>query len=199
MSQSGCRSGRSRSRASRQHDRDERCVGRPQADAERPRQQSVLGELRQRPGCARQRLQRAVEHVEDHEPDRGRCRSSAEQRREVGPSTLGEIVERDRAGPRTPSQTTGSATKYSVAIAALAHIARGTFRSGSRVSPTWQAAASNAGAANPIRYRPAIALVTVRRCPSNGMTRSKVVAWCQSTLPKQNRARSPRERQGSRR
>jgi hypothetical protein len=34
---------------------------------------------------------------------------------------------------------------------ALAYIARGTFFSGSIVSPTWHAAASNAGAANPIR------------------------------------------------
>ena len=33
----------------------------------------------------------------------------------------------------------------------LASIARGTLRTGSIVSPTWQAAASNAGAAKPIR------------------------------------------------
>jgi len=41
--------------------------------------------------------------------------------------------------------------KYSEAIAALMYIARGTFLLGSMVSPTWQAACSNAGAAKPMR------------------------------------------------
>ena len=38
-----------------------------------------------------------------------------------------------------------------LAIPALANMARGTFLTKSLVSPTWQAAASNAGAAKPIR------------------------------------------------
>src|SRR5438270_237061 len=54
-------------------------------------------------------------------------------------------------GPSTPSQITGSTKKYRVAIQALAYMARGTFFSGSTVSPTWHAAASKAGAAKPIR------------------------------------------------
>jgi hypothetical protein len=41
--------------------------------------------------------------------------------------------------------------KNTAAIAPLAKTARGTFRSGDLVSATWQVAASNAGAANPIR------------------------------------------------
>jgi hypothetical protein len=57
-------------------------------------------------------------------------------------------------GPRTPSHTTGRTKKYSVAIQALAYIPRGTFRSGSIVSPTWHDAASKAGAAEPMRYSP---------------------------------------------
>ena len=68
----------------------------------------------------------------------------------VGPST----VARSRpsgSGPSTPSQTTGRTMKYTPAMAAAANMARGTLRFGSTVSPTWQAAASKAGAANPIR------------------------------------------------
>ena len=73
----------------------------------------------------------------------------------VGPSTwastdaspLPPIV----PAPSTPSHTTGSTRKYRVAIEALAYIARGTFFSGSTVSPTWQEAASKAGAAKPMR------------------------------------------------
>ena len=53
--------------------------------------------------------------------------------------------------PMTPSQTTGLATKYRVATIAARYIAFGTFRNGFTVSPTWQAAASNAGAAKPMR------------------------------------------------
>src|SRR4051812_1132659 len=66
---------------------------------------------------------------------------------------------------------------------AAPYIARGTLRVGSFVSPTWQAAASNAGAAKPIRYRPAIALVTAPKTPWNGVSRWKEVARCQSTVP----------------
>ena len=51
------------------------------------------------------------------------------------------------------------------AIAPLAKIARGTLRAGSLVSPTWQAAASKAGAANPTRYSPAIAEVRAPNAP----------------------------------
>ena len=47
-----------------------------------PGQEAVLGQLRQRPRGARQRLQRPVEHVEDHEPQGGGLGSSAEQRGE---------------------------------------------------------------------------------------------------------------------
>jgi hypothetical protein len=49
---------------------------------EHARQQPVLGELRQRPRRAGQRLQRPVEHVEDHEPDRRGLGRAAEQRGE---------------------------------------------------------------------------------------------------------------------
>src|SRR6266849_1636142 len=66
---------------------------------------------------------------------------------------------------------------------ALANIARGTLRDQRTVSPTWQAAASNAGAAKPIRYRPAIALVTAPHVPGNGCERWKVVARCQLSPP----------------
>src|SRR5205823_8755388 len=76
-------------------------------------------------------------------------------------------------GPSTPSHTTGSTRKYSVAIQALAYIARGTFLSGSIVSPTWQEAASKAGAAKPIRYSPAMALVRPPKRPANGDCRWK--------------------------
>src|SRR5882724_9477574 len=60
----------------------------------------------------------------------------------VGPSTWastdGWPLPPMVAAPSTPSHTTGSTKKYSVAIQALAYIARGTFFSGSTVSPTWQ-------------------------------------------------------------
>ena len=82
-----------------------------------------------------------------------------------------------------PNQTIGSTPKNSPASAPLASIARGTLRCGSRVSPTWQAAASKAGAAKPIRYRPAIRLVSVPNQPENGVVSVNVVARCQSTWP----------------
>ena len=66
---------------------------------------------------------------------------------------------------------TGRTRKYSVAMTPLANMARGTFLAGSFVSPTWQAAASNAGAAKPTRYNPAIALVILPNQPSNGTVR----------------------------
>src|SRR3954452_628913 len=66
-----------------------------------------------------------------------------------------------------------------------AYIARGTLRTGSSVSPTWHAAASNAGAAKPMRYRPAIALVTAPKTPGNGDCKCIEGAACQSTLPLQ--------------
>jgi hypothetical protein len=53
--------------------------------------------------------------------------------------------------PSAPSQITGSAMKYREAMPPEANIARGRLRTGSFISPTWQAAASNAGAAKPIR------------------------------------------------
>ena len=80
------------------------------------------------------------------------------------------------AGPTEPSHTRGSTTKNSPAIAPLAKMARGTLRAGSFVSPTWQVAASNAGAAKPTRYRPAIAEVTTPKKPSKGVSRWKETA-----------------------
>ena len=68
----------------------------------------------------------------------------------VGPRTSIRSLP-SSSGPSTPSQTTGSTMKYTAAISALANIARGTFFSGSIVSPTWHVAASKAGAAKPIR------------------------------------------------
>src|SRR3954447_25510593 len=85
----------------------------------------------------------------------------------VGPSTSIKSLPIG-SGPSTPSQMTGSAMKYTDAIAPDAYIARGTLRVGSRVSPTWQAAASNAGAAKPIRYRPAMSAVSRPNQPENG-------------------------------
>ncbi len=41
------------------------------ATSEQAGQQAVIGQLRQRPGRAGQRLDSPVEHAEDHEPDRG--------------------------------------------------------------------------------------------------------------------------------
>ena len=68
----------------------------------------------------------------------------------VGPSTMARSSP-ERLGPRTPSHTTGRTMKYTPAMTAAANMARGTLRLGSIVSPTWQAAASKAGAAKPIR------------------------------------------------
>src|SRR5262245_41072152 len=69
------------------------------------------------------------------------------------------------------------------AMKPLASIARGTFLFGLTVSPTWHAAASNAGAAKPIRYSPAMKPVTSPNQPANGVVRWKVVACFQSTSP----------------
>ena len=86
-------------------------------------------------------------------------------------------------GPSTPSHTTGRTTKYRLAAPAETSMARGTLRSKRTVSPTWQVAASNAGAANPTRYRPAMALVTAANGPWKGRVRWKLVARRQSTRP----------------
>jgi hypothetical protein len=53
----------------------------------------------------------------------------------VGPSTSASSFP-SGSGPSVPSQTSGSTTKYSDAIAALANIARGTFLFGSGVGDT---------------------------------------------------------------
>ncbi len=68
----------------------------------------------------------------------------------VGPRARARSSPR-RLGPRVPSQTMGRTQKYIAAMAPLASIERGRFLAGSAVSPTWQAAASKAGAAKPIR------------------------------------------------
>jgi len=88
----------------------------------------------------------------------------------VGPSSSARSRP-SASGPRTPSQMTGSATKYSPAKAALTNIARGTLRVGSTVSPTWHPAASNAGAANPTKYSPAIKDVKLPKAPENGVVK----------------------------
>ena len=54
-------------------------------------------------------------------------------------------------GPRVPSHTTGIRTKNSEAIPPLNHMAIGWSKAGRFISPMWHAAASKAGAANPIR------------------------------------------------
>ena len=59
----------------------------------------------------RQRLQRAVEHVEHHEPDRRRLGEAAEQRRERRPQLLRPDPGRAAPGPSAPSQTMGSTMK----------------------------------------------------------------------------------------
>ncbi len=68
----------------------------------------------------------------------------------VGPSTRARSLP-SGADPSVPSQMPGRIAKYSPASRPLASIARGTARVGLIVSPTWQAAASKAGAAKPIR------------------------------------------------
>ena len=54
------------------------------------------------------------------------------------------------------------------------------------VSPTWQAACSKAGAANPIKYKPAITLVTLPNQPSKGVVNVKLKACSQAILPVNN-------------
>ena len=73
--------------------------------------------------------------------------------------------------------------KNTQATSALANIVRGRFRVGLRISPTWQAAVSKAGATKPIRKSPAITLVMLPNQPSNGVLRWRLVACCQSTVP----------------
>ena len=68
----------------------------------------------------------------------------------VGPRVCARSPPR-ASEPSVPSQMTGRMPKNSVAMAPDANMARGIFLTGSIVSPTWQAAASKAGAANPTR------------------------------------------------
>ena len=100
----------------------------------------------------------------------------------VGPSTSARSWP-SGAAPRRPSQTPGSSAKNSPASKPLASMARGTAWFGLMVSPTWQAAASKAGAAKPIKYSPAIKLVNSPNQPGNGVVSAKVVARRQSTWP----------------
>ena len=67
-------------------------VGALEAQRQKARQQSVVGELRHGARGAGQRLQRAVEHVEHDEPDGGRLAEAAEQRREGRAENGGEIL-----------------------------------------------------------------------------------------------------------
>ena len=73
----------------RQHDRHVGCVV-TIASADQARQQAVVGQLRQGARGAGQRLDRAVEHVEHHEPDRGALGRGPEQRRERRPDQVSE-------------------------------------------------------------------------------------------------------------
>src|SRR5262249_360715 len=105
----------------------------------------------------------------------------------VGPRTSARSLP-SGSGPSAPSHTIGRMMKYTAAIRALASIARGTLRFGLIVSPTWQEAASKAGAAKPMRYRPAIKLVTVPNHPENGTFKWNVDACTQSTRPEKTGA-----------
>lgn len=70
---------------------------------------------------------------------------------------------------RLPSQTMARTMKKTPASKPLANIVRGTTLAGATVSPTWQAAASKAGAANPMSYRPAMRPVSWPNQPGNGV------------------------------
>ena len=67
------------------------------AAAEHARQEPVVGQLRQRARGAGQRLQRAVEHVEDHEPD-GRGLGRAAHQRSVRRAERAHQLAAERAG-----------------------------------------------------------------------------------------------------
>ena len=69
-------------------------------------------------------------------PTAARSCRGAKPRRECRAERHGEFFRERRSAPIVPSHTMGSTRKYSVAMAALAHIARGTFVFGSIVSPT---------------------------------------------------------------
>ena len=149
-----------------------RAVGALEAQGKKARQQSVVGELRHGARGARQRLHRAVEHVEHDEPDRRRLAEAAEQRREGrtehGGQILAELLGAEHAQPddrQRDEVDAGHAGRRQ-------HGARHVAWLGSLVSPTWQAAASKAGAANPIRYRPAITEVRSPNQPLKGVVRS---------------------------
>jgi hypothetical protein len=83
------------------------------ASLPRARQQSVLGQLRQRARCAGQRLRRAVEHVEHQEPHRGALGSAAEQRRERGAEHRRQIADRSRTSRARSPATRGSRARPS--------------------------------------------------------------------------------------
>ena len=68
-----------------------------------------------------------MEHVEYQEPDGCGLGSAEQQRCEGGTECCGEVAGQ-RAGPITPSHTTGRTRKYKVAMPALAYIARGKLR-----------------------------------------------------------------------
>jgi hypothetical protein len=89
----------------------------------------------------------------------------------VGPSVALSCSLPIPSRPIVPSQTSGRTMKNSPAIVPEANTERGRLRAGSRISPTWQVAASNAGAAKPTRYRPAIAEVSAPNAPSKGVSR----------------------------
>jgi hypothetical protein len=99
----------------------------------------------------------------------------------VGPSTSARSCP-SVAGPRTPSQTTGSTMKSMPAIAALANMARGTSRLGSRSSrghrrphPQTPGRRSRSDRGQPS--------VTSPNQPGKGEVSVKVVASRQSTWP----------------
>ena len=77
---------------------------------ERAGQQSVFGELRNRPHRTRERLQRPVKHVEHHEPDGGCLGEAAQDGRERQPQDQHEVFT-ELLRTQHPSQTRGSTMK----------------------------------------------------------------------------------------
>ena len=78
-----------------EEDGDNWCIGLRMAVADGSWQQAVLGQLRQGPRCARQRLDGAAEHVDHDEPDAHRLGQGTKQRG-VGRAQCGGQVSLDR-------------------------------------------------------------------------------------------------------
>jgi hypothetical protein len=114
----------------------------------------------------------------------------------VGPEG-GHQLALQRAGARGAEPDDGDRDEVQRRHAGGRVDGRGTLRSGSIVSPTWQVAASKAGAAKPMRYSPAIALVIARTGPER-RHEWKDVARSQSTVPETTGTRAEQREERAR-